>query len=652
MESAKIQYSLRPLCGVFFTIFTVIIGSGCNPSTGPAGTTDGDPTAKVSFPNSGDALIVVDEDEGLGSATYFGLDEGDSVRPTRLIADAGDEVLDVVFDNQARPIDITFARLRFGLAYNDDGTFDLMLSDDAGDRFTEAGIPSTTAKVVTTNLAFRIDLDLDLCATNLIINETNKLDGLTEDELACFRNQQTALFVLARLTCLVDQGLNARLLEVQNRCGQQDDPAACVRRVEPWLTTMASLEKRGKEAVSKFVELVSRGFPRCVNDPNDSSFGAPQADTAAFEDQDMDNVVNGRDLCVNTPSREPVNRFGCSTSQIGAIDCSEIIDPDGACSTDGCCQEACMPRDPDCSTRLVGTVTGRITDADTGDPVIGATVLILTSTLSVTTDATGTFTINNVPTGPHQLVASADGFADNSTPITVSDGTAINQSIELTSLAGSAATDCGVGGECLTGEVCENGQCISEDCVADGFCNNKCANPFDADCKSNDLICRFGLGFCCDSDFRCDATCPETDCDCDPREHDIAMFDGLQFEFRGDESFDGSGVTRQHPNACQSEITVSGSRDFPLISWTAPDARTLDVEVAGRCAYRVVFNSNDPTKFLPNPLTYGQANLGPDFEVSQFCGDPGNIPPLTSGDYVTVIIHTLRNVGTLQFTVR
>ena len=59
---------------------------------------------------------------------------------------------------------------------------------------------------------------------------------------------------------------------------------------------------------------------------------------------------------------------------------------------------------------LLGTITGTVRNADTGDPITGATITVVGTGLSTTSGADGTFTIGNVPAGVQTLNVSATGF--------------------------------------------------------------------------------------------------------------------------------------------------------------------------------------------------------------------------------------------------
>lgn len=66
------------------------------------------------------------------------------------------------------------------------------------------------------------------------------------------------------------------------------------------------------------------------------------------------------------------------------------------------------------SAQTTGSITGVVTDGATGKPVVGALVVATSPAApgeqSAVTDATGTFTIANLPAGKYKLQASLDGF--------------------------------------------------------------------------------------------------------------------------------------------------------------------------------------------------------------------------------------------------
>ena len=61
-----------------------------------------------------------------------------------------------------------------------------------------------------------------------------------------------------------------------------------------------------------------------------------------------------------------------------------------------------------------GIIAGRVTDTDTGEPLIGANVLILNTNWGAATDVDGYFKIISVPPGTYELKASYVGYAAQS----------------------------------------------------------------------------------------------------------------------------------------------------------------------------------------------------------------------------------------------
>lgn len=68
-----------------------------------------------------------------------------------------------------------------------------------------------------------------------------------------------------------------------------------------------------------------------------------------------------------------------------------------------------------------GTITGQVTNATDASPIQGATVTT-DSGQSGTTDASGTYTITNVPAGNHSVTASASGFLPSTQNTSVTEG--------------------------------------------------------------------------------------------------------------------------------------------------------------------------------------------------------------------------------------
>jgi uncharacterized protein YfaP (DUF2135 family) len=69
-----------------------------------------------------------------------------------------------------------------------------------------------------------------------------------------------------------------------------------------------------------------------------------------------------------------------------------------------------------------GTLTGQVTDASNAAPIAGALVTVQGTGQSDTTDASGNYTILNVPAGSRTVTASAAGYISSTQTTTVSDG--------------------------------------------------------------------------------------------------------------------------------------------------------------------------------------------------------------------------------------
>ncbi|MAO65587.1 MAG: TonB-dependent receptor [Balneola sp.] len=62
--------------------------------------------------------------------------------------------------------------------------------------------------------------------------------------------------------------------------------------------------------------------------------------------------------------------------------------------------------------QTTGTITGTVTDAKTGEPLIGATVILEGTQLGDATNTEGRYTINNIPTKTYNVKASFVGFVE------------------------------------------------------------------------------------------------------------------------------------------------------------------------------------------------------------------------------------------------
>ena len=79
----------------------------------------------------------------------------------------------------------------------------------------------------------------------------------------------------------------------------------------------------------------------------------------------------------------------------------------------------------------VGTVTGTVTDAASGEKLEVVQVHIPALKLSAVSDAQGRFTIPNVPSGMHELKADLIGYATATAVITVTSGETVMVALQM-----------------------------------------------------------------------------------------------------------------------------------------------------------------------------------------------------------------------------
>lgn len=78
-----------------------------------------------------------------------------------------------------------------------------------------------------------------------------------------------------------------------------------------------------------------------------------------------------------------------------------------------------------------GIVTGRVTDAATGSPLVGATVTVAGTALGNLTDQQGQYRIANVPAGPREITASVLGYGQQRQTVSVSAGGTVTANFGL-----------------------------------------------------------------------------------------------------------------------------------------------------------------------------------------------------------------------------
>ena len=68
------------------------------------------------------------------------------------------------------------------------------------------------------------------------------------------------------------------------------------------------------------------------------------------------------------------------------------------------------------------TLSGRLFNSLSGDPIAGATVLLEELRRETTSDAAGNFTFDNVPPGAYHVSVRAQGYSSRRTEVTVPGG--------------------------------------------------------------------------------------------------------------------------------------------------------------------------------------------------------------------------------------
>ena len=84
------------------------------------------------------------------------------------------------------------------------------------------------------------------------------------------------------------------------------------------------------------------------------------------------------------------------------------------------------------------TVSGTVTDANTGDALPGANVVLVGTNMGAAAASDGSYTVTNVPAGSYTITASVIGYADASQSVSVSGDVTANFSLETSALELSA----------------------------------------------------------------------------------------------------------------------------------------------------------------------------------------------------------------------
>src|SRR5207244_2239510 len=82
-----------------------------------------------------------------------------------------------------------------------------------------------------------------------------------------------------------------------------------------------------------------------------------------------------------------------------------------------------------------GAIRGRVTDAASGQPIVGARVTLEGTALSTGSSAIGAFFIGDVPVGQHLLLVRRVGYASARQEVTVAAGDTVEANIPLRAVA-------------------------------------------------------------------------------------------------------------------------------------------------------------------------------------------------------------------------
>lgn len=116
-----------------------------------------------------------------------------------------------------------------------------------------------------------------------------------------------------------------------------------------------------------------------------------------------------------------------------------------------------------------GTLTGKVLDAESGETIPGANVMLLDIDKGAATDPQGAFTIENVPTGTHTLRVSFIGYQTYEEEVSIESGdvTTVNVELETGAVGLDEVVVTGYGTEQTAGELTGSISSISEENIQD-----------------------------------------------------------------------------------------------------------------------------------------------------------------------------------------
>ena len=91
----------------------------------------------------------------------------------------------------------------------------------------------------------------------------------------------------------------------------------------------------------------------------------------------------------------------------------------------------CEKDDSSANSQLAGKIIGRISDARTSQPIVGASISTSPATEVVTSDSTGQYGISKIAAGRYTVTASKSGYTPNSVDVTARFDTLVVADIKL-----------------------------------------------------------------------------------------------------------------------------------------------------------------------------------------------------------------------------
>jgi len=218
-----------------------IVLTGCPPSPIDDGLdgVNGEEGATITLSDSFGTLVVIQEDEGVGSTIVYGEFDDFVAEPrvTGFDVDAGDEVLVISLDFDGRPIEVTIGRTTLSIQYNPDGSFDYQVYDFGGLVAEGSSVipEGVNQKRPSAKLTAVTEIDVFECTTNQMEEWASRTilrhqPGYVGSSISahpfteCLKNSN-AVWDVAWTSCVLIQAVQRRLNDAIARRGGEDAPS-------------------------------------------------------------------------------------------------------------------------------------------------------------------------------------------------------------------------------------------------------------------------------------------------------------------------------------------------------------------------------------------------------------------------------------------